>query len=73
VNGGNTLLLPNRNLDHAYAKLDLGVTLPITSWLSYYVQLDNYLSQQHVTPIGYTSLPANIRTGLRFTLGRTVK
>jgi iron complex outermembrane receptor protein/vitamin B12 transporter len=73
VNGGNTLLLPNRNLDHAYAKLDLGVTLPITSWLSYYVQLDNYLSQQHVTAIGYTSLPANIRTGLRFTLGRTVK
>jgi iron complex outermembrane receptor protein/vitamin B12 transporter len=73
INGGNTLLLPNRNLDHAYAKLDLGATFPITSWLSYYLQLDNYLSDQHITPIGYTSLPANIRTGLRFTLGRTVK
>jgi vitamin B12 transporter len=73
INFGDSLLLPNRNLDHGYAKLDLGVTFPITSWLSYYVQLDNYLSQQHISPIGYPSLPANIRTGLRFTLGRTVK
>ena len=73
VNGGNTLLLPNRNLDHAYAKLDLGAVFPITSWLSYYAQLDNYLSQQHISPIGYTSLPASIRTGLRFTLGRNIK
>ncbi len=73
VNFGNTLLLPNRNLDHAYAKLDLGVVVPITSWLSYYAQLDNYLSQQHISPIGYTSLPASVRTGLRFTLGRNIK
>ncbi len=73
VNFGNTLLLPNRNLDHAYAKLDLGAVFPITSWLSYYAQLDNYLSQQHISPIGYTSLPASVRTGLRFTLGRNIK
>ena len=73
VNFGNTLLLPNRNLDHAYAKLDIGAVFPITSWLSYYAQLDNFLSDQHISPIGYTSLPASIRTGLRFTLGRNIK
>jgi vitamin B12 transporter len=69
----NTLLLPNRNLDHGYAKLDLGGTLNVTSWLGVYTQLDNLLSQQHITPIGYTSLPFNIRAGLRFTLGHPPK
>ncbi len=73
VNGDNGLLLPNRNLDHGYAKLDLGGSAPITKWLAVYAQLDNLLSQQHISPIGYPSLPFNIRAGLRFTLGRTVK
>ena len=69
----NTLLLPNRNLDHGYAKLDLGGTATITSWLGVYTQLDNLLSQQHISPIGYTSLPFNVRVGLRFTLGHLHK
>jgi vitamin B12 transporter len=69
----NGMLLPNRNLDHGYAKLDLGGSARITSWLSIYAQLDNMLSQQHISPIGYTSLPFNTRVGLRFTIGRSVK
>jgi len=69
----NSLLLPNRNLDHGYAKLDLGGTLNVTSWLGVYTQLDNLLSQQHISPIGYTSLPFNTRVGLRFTLGHLHK
>ena len=73
VNGDNAMLLPNRNLDHGYAKLDLGGSAPIRSWLAIYAQLDNLLSQQHISPIGYPSLPFNIRAGLRFTLGKTIK
>ncbi|MBV8114507.1 MAG: TonB-dependent receptor, partial [Silvibacterium sp.] len=73
VNFGNTLLLPNRNLDHGYAKLDLGGSAPIRRWLAVYAQVDNLLSQQHISPIGYTSLPFNIRAGLRFTIGKTIK
>ncbi len=69
----NTLLLPNRNLDHGYAKLDLAGTFNVTSWLGIYTQLDNLLSQQHISPIGYTSLPFNARVGLRFTLGHLHK
>ncbi|MGC2502853.1 MAG: TonB-dependent receptor [Silvibacterium sp.] len=69
----NTLLLPNRNLDHSYAKLDLGGTFKVNSWFGIYAQLNNYLSQQHITPIGYTSLPFNMRIGLRFTLGHPPK
>lgn len=71
--GDNSLLLPNRNLDHGYAKLDLGGTGSINSWLSIYGQLNNLLSQQHISPIGYTSLPFNMRVGLRFTLGHLPK
>ena len=73
VNGDNGLLLPNRDLDHGYAQLDLGGSVPITSWLAIYGQLDNVLSQQHISPIGYPSLPFSIRTGLRFTIGRNIK
>src|SRR6185437_4559760 len=71
--GDNTLLLPNRNLDHGYAKIDLGGTVYVNSWLGVYGQLNNLLSQQHISPIGYTSLPANARVGLRFTLGHLPK
>ena len=71
--GENTLLLPNRNLDSAYAKLDLGGTFKITSWVGIYAQLDNLLSQQHIGPIGYPSLPMNYRFGLRFALGHPHK
>jgi vitamin B12 transporter len=69
----NTLLLPNRNLDHGYAKLDLALTYQATSWLSIYMQLDNLLSEQHISPIGYTSLPFNPRAGVRITLGHLPK
>jgi vitamin B12 transporter len=72
-NYDNSLLLPNRNLDHGYAKLDLGGSAPIRPWLDIYGQLDNFLSQQHIAPIGYTSLPFTMRIGLRFTLGHLHK
>ncbi|HZZ38171.1 MAG TPA: TonB-dependent receptor [Acidobacteriaceae bacterium] len=68
VNGGNTLLLPNRNLDYAYTKIDLGGSYQIRPWSAVYTQLDNLSSNQHIGPIGYPSLPFTFRTGLRFTL-----
>lgn len=68
VNFGNTLLLPNRNLDSAYTKIDLGATYLYKPWMTIYTQLDNLTSNQHIGPIGYPSLPMNFRTGVRFTL-----
>jgi iron complex outermembrane receptor protein/vitamin B12 transporter len=68
VNGGNTLLLPNRNLDYAYTKIDLGGSYQLRPWSAVYTQLDNLSSNQHIGPIGYPSLPFTFRTGLRFTL-----
>ena len=67
--GGNSLLLPNRNLDHGYAKLDLGGSYSLRSWVAIYAQAENLLNDQHIAPIGYPSLPITIRTGLRIQWG----
>ena len=47
LNGGNSLLLPNRNLDSGYAKLDLGGSFQLLSWLGTvsYTHLDVYKRQ----------------------------
>jgi iron complex outermembrane receptor protein/vitamin B12 transporter len=70
ANYGSTMLLPNRNLDHGYAKLDLGASYKLLPWLDVYGQAENLLNQRHFAPIGYPSLPFNLRTGLRFELGK---
>ncbi len=67
--GGNSLLLPNRNLDSAYSSLNAGATYQVTHRLGLYTQLDNLLSQQHISPIGYLSTPMTARGGVRITLG----
>ncbi len=68
-NLGNSLLLPNRNLDFGYAKLDLGGSFQLLKWLNVYAMGENLLSNQHIAPIGYVSLPANLRAGLRIEWG----
>ncbi|MGC2636345.1 MAG: TonB-dependent receptor [Acidobacteriaceae bacterium] len=70
VNGGNTLLLPNRNLDYGYSRLDLGASYAWKPWMGVYTQLNNATSDHHIGPIGYPSLPFNFETGMRFTIGR---
>lgn len=70
ANGGNRLLLPNRNLDHGFAKLDLGGSYQLFSWLGIYGQAENLTSNQHIAPIGYPSLPMNFRAGMKIQLGK---
>ena len=72
ANEGNSLLLPNRNLDSAYAKVDANFVYQLKPYLGFYTQLDNALSQQHISPIGSPSLPFTARTGIRLVLGRTL-
>lgn len=68
-NGGNTLLLPNRNLDFGFARLDANLLFTATRHVTVYTQLDNLLSQQHIGPIGYPSLPFAVRAGLKIRIG----
>ncbi|NYF52430.1 TonB-dependent receptor [Tunturiibacter gelidoferens] len=68
-NGGNTLLLPNQDLDFGYAKLDLNVLFNATRHITVFTQLDNLLGQQHIGPIGYPGLPFTIRAGMKIRIG----
>ncbi len=73
VNFGNSLLLPNRDLDYGYASFNAGGTYQVSNRIGVYTQLDNLLSQQHISPVGYLSTPMTARGGVRITLGKTLK
>ncbi|HEY2472219.1 MAG TPA: TonB-dependent receptor plug domain-containing protein [Terracidiphilus sp.] len=70
LNGGNSLLLPNRNLDQGYAKIDIGGSFHLLDWLGIYGQAENLTDNQHIAPIGFVSLPTSVRLGLRFQWGK---
>jgi vitamin B12 transporter len=69
TNFGNTLLLPNRNLDFGYAKLDLYGTYAFRPRIVVFTELGNLLSQHNIGPIGYPSLPFTVRAGLKVRIG----
>lgn len=69
LNFGNTLLLPNRNLDGAYQKLDLSGSFRLTNYLTSYVAMENLLSQRYDAALGFPALPFIVRSGLKITLG----
>jgi len=65
----NSMLLPNRNLAFAYAKLDLGGTYQLFHNVRVFAQVNNLANSQHIGPIGYPSLPLTVRAGLKLLLG----
>ncbi|MFC6645053.1 TonB-dependent receptor [Granulicella cerasi] len=69
INGDNTLLLPNRNLDFGYVKVDAGGTYSLKRRAQLFLQLTNLTNNQHIGPIGYPGLPFSIRAGMKFQLG----
>ncbi|HXR39499.1 MAG TPA: TonB-dependent receptor plug domain-containing protein [Terracidiphilus sp.] len=69
INQVNSLVLPNRNLDFGYAKLDLGGSYQLLTWLGIYLQAENLADSQHIAPIGYPSLPATLRGGIKIAWG----
>jgi len=70
TSGGNSLLLPNRNLDHGFAKMDLGGSYQLMPWLGVYGLAENLTDNQHIAPIGYISLPSSVRLGIRLQWGK---
>lgn len=68
-NGGTSLLLPNRNLDAAYQKLDLAGSYQVNRTLNVYADIQNMFSQHYDEAFGYPALPFTFRSGIRITLG----
>jgi vitamin B12 transporter len=69
ANYGPTLLLPNRNLDGAYQRLDLSGGYQVTSKLTAYANIQNLLSEHYVQAFGYPALPFTFRSGVKFSFG----
>jgi vitamin B12 transporter len=69
VNYGTSLLLPNRNLDGAYQRLDLSSGYQFTRMLETYLEAQNVLSEHYAEAFGYPALPLTFRAGLKITFG----
>jgi vitamin B12 transporter len=66
---GNSLLLPNQDLDPAYQKIDLSASYRLHPRLRVYTTIDNLLNQDYSASYGFPSLPATIRVGASVGLG----
>jgi iron complex outermembrane receptor protein/vitamin B12 transporter len=69
ANLGNTLLLPNRNLDAGYARLNANLTYAYRSRVTIFTELDNLLGQQRIGAIGTPGLPFTVRAGMKVRIG----
>lgn len=68
ANFGNTLLLPNRNLDSAYQKLDLSGDFELNRHLTLFTSMENLLNEKYSSAFGFPALPFTIRFGVRITV-----
>ncbi len=66
---GNSLLLPNRNLDAAYQKVDLSGAYRVTRRVRATVSIENLLDQRYEAVFGFPALPLTARVGVRVLLG----
>ncbi len=69
ANFGYSLLLPNRNLDGAYQRLELSASYQLRHNISTYVDMQNLLNENYAEAFGFPSLPFNIRGGVKFSFG----
>jgi vitamin B12 transporter len=69
ANFGNSLLLPNENLNAGYAKIDLSGSYAFNRTIRWYLTVENVLNQHYEPAFGFPALPINVRTGLTITFG----
>ncbi|MBT9331257.1 TonB-dependent receptor [Paracidobacterium acidisoli] len=69
ANGLETMLLPNRNLDGAYQRLDAFFSYQAVRSVAFYGGVQNLLSEHYSEVFGYPSLPFTFRSGLKFSFG----
>ncbi len=66
---GNSMLLPNHDLDAAYQKIDLSVSYRIVPRVRWYLSIQNLLNQAYDAAFGFPALTRGARTGITVTLG----
>ena len=66
---GNSLLLPNQDLDAAYQRFDLSGSYRVHPRLQWFLSLDNVFNERFEAVAGFPALPRTARTGVTVTLG----
>jgi vitamin B12 transporter len=66
---GDSLLLPNHNMDDGYQKVDLSGSYRFHRNVRWYVTLENLLNQKYEAASGFPALPATVRTGVTLSVG----
>ncbi len=66
---GNSLLLPNRDLDGSYQRLQLDGSYRVNRTVTTYVHMQNLLSEHYFEAFGYPALPFTVRAGVTIQLG----
>ena len=66
---GNSMLLPNKDLEAAYQKVDLGGAYRVHPRLRLFVSSENLLNRQYESSFGFPALPRTVRGGLTVSFG----
>ena len=66
---GNSMLLPNKDLETAYQKVDLGGAYQVRSRLKLYVNSENLLDRKYESSFGFPALPRTVRGGVAVSFG----
>jgi vitamin B12 transporter len=66
---GNSMLLPNKDLDAGYHKLDLSAAYRIHPRLRWYLSIENLTDESYDAAAGFPALPRTFRTGITVSIG----
>jgi iron complex outermembrane receptor protein/vitamin B12 transporter len=66
---GDSLLLPNKDLDPSYQKIDLSASYRVHPRFKVYTSIENLFDQDYAAVYGFPSLPFTIRGGMSVGLG----
>jgi vitamin B12 transporter len=66
---GNSLLLPNEDLNGGYAKMDVSGSYAFNRNVKWYLTIENLLNQHYEPAFGFPALPINARTGVTLAIG----
>jgi vitamin B12 transporter len=69
INFANTLLLPNRDLNFGYQKIDVSGGYRIHPKVRWFATVENLLDQHYEPAFGFPALAINVRSGVTLTLG----
>ncbi len=71
VNFGNTMLLPNKDLNFGYQKIDLSGSYRFNAHFKWFASIENLFDKKDEAAFGFPALPFAFRSGVTVTVGES--